>query len=361
MVSKGRIAAAMSGGVDSAVAAALLKERGYDVIGLTLSFRPCGYEPDTSLCCGGDGNRSARQAADATGIRHYIIECHVEFERSVLRPAMEEYASGRTPSPCIRCNELLKFGYLWERARALGADKVSTGHYARIAELNGVPALLRGAEAKKDQSYFLFSLTREQLSRTLFPLGGMTKADVREEARRLGLPNSERPESQDACLFAGGEGFAGSLFGKFGGVARPGKIVHSDGRVLGTHTGVHRYTIGQRRGLGVALGRRAWVVALDPETGTVVLDDDEASLLVGNIKLTGVTMLADMPDEFGCEVQIRSTHRAAKARVMLKDGDGTAEVTFEQPQKSAAPGQAAVFYDGDKVLGGGWIRSTVKT
>jgi tRNA-uridine 2-sulfurtransferase len=346
-----RVAVAMSGGVDSAVAAALLCEQGHDVIGLTLRFWLCEEAAPQRGCCGIDGVGQARAAAGELGIPHYVVDCREAFERLVLRPAWDEYARGRTPNPCVHCNAEIKFRLLLEQARRLGAARLATGHYAIIRDIAGRPTLLRGRDAQKEQSYFLFALDEPQLEAALLPLGELTKEEVRELARRRGLPNAERPESQDACLDGGDAGFAEALRRRFGAPARQGAIVDERGQPLGQHGGVHRYTIGQRRGLGVALGRRAYVLRIDADRGEVVLGRDARSLDAAGLWASGARWLA--PAAGRAEVQVRYRHAAAPALVAV--AGERVEVRFDQPQRAVTPGQAAVVYDGPRLLGGGWI------
>lgn len=348
-----RVVVAMSGGVDSSVAAALLLRQGYSVVGATLQLLPCEDRTlDASSCCGLDGARSARAVAERLGIPHAVLDCRGEFERDVLRASWDEYARGRTPNPCILCNQFIKWGFFLKRLAGLGGELTATGHYARLGP---GPSLRRAADSMKDQSYFLFSLSREQLSRTLFPLGELTKAQVRALARELGLPTAERAESQDACYSASEDGFAESLRLRFDASARPGAFVSADGRELGRHEGVHRFTIGQRRGLKVALGSRAFVSEIRAGPAEVVLSTDERSLYARGLVVRLAYPLS-APERF--EVQIRSRHRAVPARLVAA-GATSAEIAFEVPQRAASPGQAAVFYDGDRVVGGGWIERAV--
>jgi tRNA-specific 2-thiouridylase len=347
-----RIVVAMSGGVDSSVAAALLVREGVEVVGATLQLLPCEDRAlDPSACCGLDGARSARAVADQLGIAHAVLDCRGEFEREVLRASWSEYARGRTPNPCILCNQHLKWGFLLRRLAGLGAERVATGHYARKGP---GPCLLRGADRDKDQSYFLFSLSDEQLARTRFPLGGMTKAEVRALARELGLPTAERPESQDACYTISEDGFAESLRLRFDQALPEGAFVAPDGRALGHHDGVHRFTVGQRRGLGLSLGARAFVSEIRAGTGEVVVTTDERSLLARGL----VVRLARPTQAPRFEVQIRSRNRPVSARLVRAD-DSVAEIAFDGPQRAVTPGQAAVFYDGERVVGGGWIERAV--
>jgi tRNA-specific 2-thiouridylase len=358
-----RVVVAMSGGVDSSVAAALLLERGYEVIGLTFRFWLCEEQTGTRSCCGMDGVNEARRATGQLGVPHYVVDCREAFERIVLRPAWEEYARGRTPNPCVVCNERIKFALLLEQGRKLGASRLATGHYARIEEdpAGGPPLLLRGADGQKDQSYFLFSLTAEQRAQTLTPLGGLTKAEVRDLARRLGLPNAERKESQDACLGTDGVGFAETLRVRFREPSRPGRIVDPAGLLLGAHEGVHRFTVGQRRGLGVALGKRAYILSIDAAQAKITVSIDENDLWATGLRATHLrfTDPARRTGENRGEVQIRYRHAPAPARIELTCAE-EALIRFDEPQRAVTPGQAAVFYRGPRVLGGGWIAQAIR-
>ena len=373
-----RTLVALSGGVDSSVAAALLADAGHELIGVTLRFWSCEEAPAEGQrsCCGIDGTSAARAAAGALDIPHYVVDCRKVFDERVLRPAWEEYARGRTPSPCVLCNAEVKFGHLLGLARRrFGAARVATGHHARITRcgdgplssrgpIRQGPALLRGADPDKDQSYFLFALTAEQLDAACFPVGRMTKQQVRQEARRRGLPNAERVESQDACLVsADGAGFGETLRRRFGGPLRPGAIVNTEGLRLGDHQGVHNFTIGQRKGLGVALGRPAFVRSLDAARAEIVLTDRPGDLLSEGFTATGASWLR--PPErapgwdgegFEAEVQIRYRHAAAAARITVQGADAERVVVrFATAQRAVTPGQAAVFYSKERVVGGAWI------
>lgn len=353
-----RVVVAMSGGVDSAVAAALLLEQGLEPIGLTLRYWLCapGEEGvrETPSCCGVEGVAQARAAAAALGIPHYVVEARELFEREVLRPAWEAYARGETPNPCVHCNERVKLGLLLAHARRLGAERVATGHYARIASgPDGSPRLLRGVDPEKDQSYFLFTLSRAQRERTLFPLGELHKREVRERAARLGLPNAARRESQDACL-VGEEGFAELLRRRFAAEPSPGPILDETGAVIGQHPGIHRFTIGQRRGLGVALGRRAWVSAIDPARAAVTLSASEDALLAPGLLLRDLCATGALPAS-GLALQLRYRHAAAPLARLEGPRDSRLRVWFAEPQRAVTPGQAGVLYAGDEVKGGGWI------
>ncbi|MCA9672308.1 MAG: tRNA 2-thiouridine(34) synthase MnmA [Myxococcales bacterium] len=354
-----RVVIALSGGVDSSVAAALLLEQGFEVVALTLQLFDCSDQVNERSCCGVAGVAEARAAAGRLGIRHYVINGRERFREVVLAQAWREYERGRTPNPCVACNDTMKFGLLYERARELGADFVATGHHARVVREptgGGRPWLLRGRDADKDQSYFLFSLSDEQLRVTRFPIGELTKAEVRERARGLLLPNAARAESQDACI-AQRSDLAESLREAFGGAAKPGRFVDRGGRVLGEHDGVHRFTVGQRKGLGVALGARAYVVSIDATSGDVVIDTDVRSLESVGLVARAMRWHDEVApgERRACQVKVRYRHEAVQAELeRAADGDGVL-VRFAEPERAVTPGQAAVLYDGERVIGGGWI------
>lgn len=357
---KPRIVVGLSGGVDSALAAALLLEQGFDVIGVTLRLLPCVETGERRSCCGIDGVMQARAVAGQLGIPHYVLDCHDAFTDRVLRPCWDAYAAARTPNPCVLCNRHVKFGVLLEFARSLGAGRVATGHYARItADAAGRPELRRGADRNKDQSYFLFDLTAEQLAAAVMPLGGFTKPEVRRLAKERGFVNAERPESQDICFAVDEGGFAEFLRQRFHGEARPGPILDDSGREIGRHDGLHRFTLGQRRGIGVALGRPAWVKELRADSAAVVLTTDEAALGTGELTAGDVLWHGVPPapgSEISCGVQTRYRQQPVPAVVIPGPADSAmVTVRFGHPVKSVTPGQAAVFYLDDLVLGGGWI------
>ncbi len=357
-----RVVIGMSGGVDSSVAAALLLESGYDVIGVTIRLRSCQEATRSRSCCGLDGVIRARQAAGHLGIPHYVLDWHQAFEELVLWPSWKEYACGRTPNPCVGCNQRVKFGMLANHAQTLGAYQVATGHYARILPPAGDsgPVLLRGRDSSKDQSYFLFSLSARQLASAQMPLGDLSKKEVRVIARRLGLQNAQCSESQDACLGENGVSFAESLRRRFDEPARPGPVVDSGGRVVGEHDGIHNFTVGQRRGLGISLGRPAWVKELDAEQARVVVTTDESELLSRGLLAENFqwSPVVENHTSMRCQVQIRYGHRAVDAQVVNTSGQN-AEIQFNHPQKAVTPGQAAVLYDGERLIGGGWIKESL--
>ena len=354
----GRILVAMSGGVDSSVAALILKREGRDVVGVFMRHGvalPAGAEPARS-CCGVADAYDARRVADRLGIPFYVLDFEEGFRR-IIDGFCETYDRGATPNPCILCNRDLKFGRLLDTAGGVEAAEVSTGHYARVERRDGRVLLRRGADASKDQSYVLFPLPQEALARTRFPLGGMAKAEVRALAREAGLPVMDKPESMEIC-FVPGDDYRALLRERIPGRIREGELRHADGRVLGRHPGHQLFTIGQRHGLGVALGAPAYVVRIDPATNTVVLGGAEG-LLSGDCTVRDVVWGIAPPAEgtsLRGAVQIRSQHRAAPAAVTALAG-GRAAVRFDSPQRAVTPGQAAVLYEGEIVLGGGWIET----
>jgi len=352
-----RVVTAMSGGVDSSVAAALLLEQGFEVVGVTLQLQACDESVGGRSCCGTDSIAQARAAAGRLGIHHYVLEYRQSFEETVLLPSWQEYSRGRTPNPCVICNEHIKFGMLLDYAVALGAYKLATGHYARVGtRKNGVPFLRRGADYRKDQSYFLFSIRPEALSEVLFPIGEFTKEEVRSIALRIGLPNAGRQESQDACFAAKETGYPEGLRLRLHKTAAPGPLVDEEGRLLGMHKGIHQFTIGQRRGLGVALGSPAWVKSIDPRIAAVVLTTREEALSARGLTASGVRWIGFVPRfrRLRCSIQVRYNQAPAPATVEPGE-EATANVWFDRPLRAVTPGQAVVFFHGDRVLGGGWI------
>ncbi|HDP79379.1 MAG TPA: tRNA 2-thiouridine(34) synthase MnmA [Spirochaetes bacterium] len=348
-----RIAVAMSGGLDSTVAALLLKDRGHEIVGLTALLHDGpdgGYPPDTLH----DPVAGARAMAARLGIEHYELDLRKRFGRDVVDPFCEEYSRGRTPSPCIRCNAFIKFGALADRARELGCDLLATGHYARVGRVGeGRYFISRGADRGKDQSYFLFMLTQEALAMVAFPLGGLTKESVRVMAAGRGLPARERPESQEIC-FVPDNDYPGFIEKQAAPSPPPGDIVDPDGKVIGRHRGIHRYTIGQRRGLGIAAPRPLYVAEIDPLMNRIIAAPVDALYKTGLIARDISFMKAASLHKLRVWAQIRSTQEPFAA--VLSEEEGALAARFEKPQKGVSPGQAAVFYDaaGD-VLGGGWI------
>jgi tRNA-uridine 2-sulfurtransferase len=353
-----KVLVAMSGGVDSAVAAALLVEAGFDVTGVFLCLqmgRTTGGN-DRS-CCSPQDAADARNIASKLGIPFKALSVAEDFA-SIIDSFVEDYENGRTPNPCIRCNERIKFGRLFELADSLGARCVATGHYARIADRNGQPVIVPAQASGKDQSYVLFRLPRQWLGRILFPVGDVeSKQAVRKIANGLGLEVHDKPDSQDICFVPDGD-YANLLEARGSRALRPGDIVDSSGRVVGKHDGYGRFTIGQRRGTGVAMGRPAYVIGIDPANAVVTLGSREELLSCG-LTAHGANWQVDVPSSFEATVKIRYNHRGAPAKVTLT-GDGTFEVRFHEPLEAVTPGQAAVVYSDGCLLGGGWIQESLK-
>jgi tRNA-uridine 2-sulfurtransferase len=354
-----KIVVAMSGGVDSSVAAALLAEQGHEVIGLSMQLYDQS-EGQTSFgsCCSLDDLHDARRVAAAIGIPHYILNFEREFDEQVVSNFVREYAAGRTPIPCARCNSDLKFATLADRAAGLGADAVATGHYARTEcdESSGKVLLKRGLDLKKDQAYFLFSLTQDQLGRAVFPVGHVSKDVVREYARRYNLPVADKPDSQEIC-FVPDNDYASFVSKRAPGVVAEGRIVDQQGNTVGTHEGIHKFTVGQRKGLGLSAspdGAPRYVVALHPVERQVVVGP-KAALERTTLTASGVNWILGRPDgSLRVSAQIRHRHQPAPGVVRALDGSRT-ELVFDEPQIAITPGQAVVFYDDDIVIGGGWI------
>jgi tRNA-specific 2-thiouridylase len=378
------IAVAMSGGVDSSTVAAMLRAEGRNVIGLTMQLwnqrRLAGHDgmPESvqGRCCSIDDVYDARRVAETLGIPYYVVNHEERFERDVVRPFVEEYLAGRTPIPCSLCNNHLKFDQLLVVARQIGADQIATGHYAKVVfdERLNRWLLKRPADKSKDQTYFLFGLTQEQLSRTLFPLGGMTKPEVRELARKHNLVIAEKPDSQEICFVPGGDykrfleaylaeqgdrpaRIAGE---KIAGEMVAGEMVTSDGKVIGEHAGVHNFTVGQRKGLGVATGSPLYVIQIKNDTRQVVVGKDE-ELYSRTLRACRVNLIstAELREPMRVAVKIRHKHQPAPA-IIESAGPDEVRVTFDEPQRALTPGQAAVFYDGDIVVGGGWIENSTQ-
>src|SRR5712691_426226 len=365
-----KIAVAMSGGVDSSAAAAILKAQGHELVGFTMQLwnQRRGItvdengEPLPSRCCSLDDVYDARRVAEELGFPFYVLNLEQEFERDVVQPFVTSYLSGETPIPCVACNSRLKFASLDRLAASLGCEKVATGHYARVefdAATNRY-RLLRGHDARKDQSYFLWELTQDQLSRALFPLGEMSKPDARAAARRNDLAVAEKKESQEICFVPDGD-YAGFIDQYLAAEAQTdrlpgaGEIVNTKGAVVGTHAGIHHYTVGQRRGIGIAGAQPLYVIGIDATKNQIIAGHQD-ELLSEEFTAAGVNWIAlDSPIEpVRAEVRVRYRHEAAPATITPL-ADARARVKFDEPQRAIAPGQATVFYRGDEVVGGGWI------
>jgi tRNA-specific 2-thiouridylase len=362
------IAVAMSGGVDSSVVAALLARQGRSVVGLTMQLwnqrrlPELSTEGATGRCCSLDDVYDARRVAEQIGIPYYVVNFEQQFEQQVVKPFVEEYLAGRTPVPCTLCNNYIKFDRFLEMADAVGAHHIATGHYARIRydEASGRYRLLRAVDEGKDQTYFLFGLTQQQLARTLFPLGEMTKPEVRDMARGMDLAVAAKGDSQEICFVPNGDYAAFmSAYLKDIGVepqATRGEIVTTGGRTLGNHEGVHHFTVGQRRGLGIATGEALYVIATEPQTQRVIVGNNDDLLRerffardVNWISIAGVV------EPVRAQVKIRNKHTAAAATLFATSDPARTGVVFDDPQRAVTPGQGAVFYEDDVILGGGWI------
>jgi tRNA-specific 2-thiouridylase len=349
-----RVVAAMSGGVDSSVTAALLREQGHEVVGVTLQLWP---KQTGGGCCGLDAIEDARRVAYRLGILHYVMDVRRAFEDAVVEDFCAEYARGRTPNPCVVCNNAIKWGALLDRARELDAEVVATGHYARLEhDENSALMMKKGRDAAKDQSYFLCRLTREQLEHALFPVGGLTKRQVREKAVALGLPVADRPESQEIC-FVPEDDYTGFLTERTGNSGVPGPIVDLNGRVLGEHKGIASYTVGQRHGLGLAAGKPLYVISIDAASNTVTVGGREDTFSPGLTAGHFNWLLPEAPI-FPLEAEVKVRSRAAAVRGKIESASGgTVRVTFAEPQMAVTPGQTVAFYRGETVIGGAVIET----
>ncbi len=340
-----KVLVGMSGGVDSSVTAKLLLDAGYTVAGMTLTL--CENDNENSI-------RDAKSVCDKLGIEHYVFDLRKEFENFVIKDFIEEYKNGNTPNPCIVCNKYIKFGAMLEKATVLGFDKIATGHYARVCFENDRYILKRAKDLVKDQSYVLYNLTQEKLSRVLFPLGDYTKSEIREIAVGNGFVNADRPDSQDICFVPDGD-YASFIEKKDNFVSETGDYVDINGGVLGKHKGVIHYTLGQRKGLGIALGKPQFVIDKNPQTNIVVLGDEEHLFKI-TVRVKNVNFIPfdSLQGEMQVNSKLRYRHNAAESKIKALE-NGNIEITFREPQRAASPGQSAVFYDGDTVVGGGII------
>lgn len=352
---KKKVLVGMSGGVDSSAAAALLMENGYDVSGCTLRLAP--QEAEEGGCCSVNDVYDAKSVCRKLGIEHYTFNFTGDFEKYVMKPFSESYINGETPNPCILCNKHMKFDLMLKRAELLGFDYLATGHYARISYSEALRkySLNRSADRSKDQTYVLYTLTQEQLSKLLFPLSEITKTEVRELADKYGFVNSDKPDSQDICFVPDGD-YAGFICGYTGYVPQQGDFTDKNGNILGRHGGIIKYTIGQRRGLGVTFGKPVFVTGKNAAENKVILGSSD-DLMTTSVYLRDVNIISGEPLKDGTRLTAKTRYTAKEqSAVLYLEADNTARIEFDEPVRAAAPGQACVFYNGNEVIGGGVIR-----
>ncbi len=359
---KKKVFVAMSGGVDSSVVAGMMKDAGHDVVGVTMCFSISHPESKKPSCCGVDGIQDAKRAAQILDIPHYVLDFAKDINDHIIDNFTSEYLSGRTPNPCVQCNQHLKFGSLYHKVMSMGADALATGHYGKIeySERTRNFELKKAKDPRKDQSYFLYSMKKETLPKVLFPLGGLTKQEVRDLARKYGLNTADKPESQDICFVPDG-GYQKFLENRLGKeIFSPGPYKDETGKIVGEHKGIAYYTIGQRERLGIALGKPVYVYKIEKETNTVYIGPEtmlySSGLLASNFNPVSI----DRPTE-KMEVNVRIRYNAPEVKGFLTAlEDGRVRVDFHEPQKSVTPGQSVVFYDGDVVLAGATIEESIK-
>jgi tRNA-uridine 2-sulfurtransferase len=346
-----RVLIALSGGVDSSVAAALLREQGHELVGVTFHLWDAQGEDKVGRCCAPEDRDDARRTADELGFAHYVIDERSAFRAQVVEPFLDSYVGGATPAPCVACNQHVKVSRLAELADRFGCERIATGHYARVVHEGGRARLLRGVDRAKDQSYFLYGVPPDVLSRLTFPLGGMTKDQTRSEGRRLGVPNADKPDSQELCFVP--DGNIGGFVERERGLSEQGEIRDDAGRVVGEHRGIYRYTVGQRRGLGLGGGPVRYVLKVLPSERAVVVGD-EADLFAARCSASHASWCAGAPGEpFEAHARVRYRHLPAAARIVPRE-DGF-DVVFHEPQRAITPGQAVVVYRDEEVVGGGII------